>query len=140
MFLCGAKRRTKFFAPSLPRPRAACFNGSMSDTEDEDLQEQPEEDQGKLPSGSDELMYALAQALRTKRSKEAIASLIQKYADQIPLMAEKRHRAMLWSYAFTLLVMLSVGILGYAKIITSETAGTLLGAVVGAIFYGRRSN
>ena len=47
---------------------------------------------------------------------------------------------MLWSYVFTLLVLVMVGALGYFKIITNETAGTLLGAVVGAIFYGRRAN
>jgi len=43
------------------------------------------------------------------------------------------------SYSFTLLV-LAVGVLYWMKVIASETAGTLLGAVVGAIFNGRRSN
>jgi hypothetical protein len=33
---------------------------------------------------------------------------------------------MLCSYAFTLLVMLSIGILGYKKVITDETAGNPL--------------
>jgi hypothetical protein len=46
---------------------------------------------------------------------------------------------MLWSYTFTVVFVAAVGVLGYLKIITNETAGTLLGAIVGALFYGRRS-
>jgi hypothetical protein len=45
---------------------------------------------------------------------------------------------MLWSYGFTVGVIAGVGVLGHLKVITSETAGTLLGAIIGALFYGRR--
>ena len=56
-------------------------------------------------------------------------------------MASKRkHHATLWSHAFTLLIVVAAGVLGYLKIITSETAGTLLGAIVGALFDGKRSS
>jgi hypothetical protein len=44
---------------------------------------------------------------------------------------------MLWSCVFTIVV---VTVLGYLKIITSEAAGALLDAIVGALFCGRRSN
>jgi hypothetical protein len=112
----------------------------MAGNDDTELPEQPEENDEGPPSGFDELLYAVADALRAKRSKEAVASLIERYATEIPVAAKRRHSAMLWSYSFTLLVLAAVGVLGYMKVITSETAGTLLGAVVGAIFYGRRSN
>lgn len=112
----------------------------MAENDDSDLPEQPEEEHEGPPSGFDELLYALAEALRTKRSKEAVATLIEHYAAEIPATAKRRQRSMLWSYCFTLPVLVAVGVLGWIKVITSETAGTLLGAVVGAIFYGRRSN
>lgn len=111
----------------------------MPDNEDSDI-EQPEEEQGETPSGFDELLYALANTLRDKRSKGAVAGLIERYAAEIPVAGKRRHHQTLWSYGFTLLVMTVIGVLGWLKIITSETAGTLLGAVVGAIFYGRRTN
>jgi hypothetical protein len=110
----------------------------MPDSDESDI-EHPEEDQGEPLSGFDELLYALANALRDKRSKGAIAALIERYAAEIPVAAKRRHYQTLWSHGFTLLVMAAVGLLGWLKVITSETAGTLLGAVVGAIFYGRRS-
>jgi hypothetical protein len=111
----------------------------MPENEDNE-QEQPDEQQGEPPSGLDELLYALANALRDKRAKGAVATLIERYGHEIPLTAKRRHNGTLWSYGFTLLVMGAIGVLGWQKIISSETTGTLLGAVVGAIFYGRRSN
>jgi hypothetical protein len=92
-----------------------------------------------LPTGIDELFYALAEALRTKKSKESIAALIEQYAKEVPVAGQRRYRAMLWSYAFTVLVLVSVGSLGYFKVISGETAGALLGTVLGAVFYGRHS-
>jgi hypothetical protein len=100
----------------------------MADNENNEFPEQPkeEEENGKPPSGFDELLYAIADALRAKRSKEAVATLIERYAAEIPVANKRRHQAMLWSYAFTLLVLAAVGVLGWMKVITSETAGTLL--------------
>lgn len=111
----------------------------MSENEEE-RPDQFDEEEGEPPSGVDELLFALADALRSKRSKEAIATLIEQYAQEMPLAARRKHRAMLWSYVFTVVVVAAVGVLGYLKIITNETAGTLLGAIVGALFYGRRLN
>lgn len=111
----------------------------MAENDESNLPEQPEEEYEEPPSGFDELLYAMAEALRAKRSKEAVALLIERYAAEIPVANKRRHHAMLWSYGFTLLVLAAVGVLGWMKVITSETAATLLGAVVGAIFYGRRS-
>jgi hypothetical protein len=110
----------------------------MADNNEDNDIEQPEEEQGEPPSGFDELLYALANTLRDKRSKGAVAALIERYAAEIPVAAKRRHHQTLWAYGFTLLAMGAIGVLGWLKIITSETAGTLLGAVVGAIFYGRR--
>ena len=83
-------------------------------------------------------MFALSDALRLERSKEAIAGLIEQYALNVPVTARRKHDAMLWSYCFTVVIVAAVGVLGYLKIITSETAGTLLGAIIGALFYGKR--
>lgn len=111
----------------------------MADNDDNQLPEQPEEESEQPPTGFDELLYAISETLRSKRSKEAVAALIERYAAEIPVANKRRHQTMLWSYGFTLLVLAAVGVLGWMKVITSETAGTLLGAVVGAIFYGRRT-
>lgn len=93
----------------------------------------------EAPGGIDELLYAMADALRIKKSKEAVATLIEQYAKEVPVAGQRRFRAMLWSYAFTVLVLVSVGLLGYFKVISGETTGALLGTVLGAVFYGRRS-
>jgi hypothetical protein len=106
---------------------------------EEVIGDQPDEGpDGEQISGTDDLLYALADALRLKKSKEALASLIEKYANEIPLNGTRRHKAMLWSYGFTVVVIAGVGALGHLRVITSETAGTLLGAIIGALFYGRR--
>lgn len=111
----------------------------MPDNDDNEL-EPLEENEDEPPSGFDELLYALSKAILDKRTKGAIAKLVENYANEIPVAAKRRLLTMIWSYVFTLLVMAAIGVLGWQKIITNETAGTLLGAVVGAIFYGRRSN
>lgn len=116
----------------------AQYDEPMAEKDDNELPEQPEEEYEQPPTGFDELLYAISEALRSKRSKEAVAALIERYAAEIPVANKRRHQAMLWSYGFTLLVLVAVGFLGWLKVITNETAGTLLGAVVGAIFYGRR--
>ncbi len=110
----------------------------MADDEEAPNGEPFQEDDEEQISGTDDLLYALADALRLKKSKEALASLIEKYANEIPLNGKRRYNAMIWSYGFTVVVVAAVGVLGYAKVITSETAGTLLGAIIGALFYGRR--
>jgi len=105
--------------------------------DDAELELQPEDD-GERITGFDDLLYALAGTLRTKRSKEAVAGLIEEYSKMMPVVAEKRHRAILWSYGFTLAVFVAVGILGYLKVISGEITATLLGAIIGSLFYGRK--
>lgn len=107
----------------------------MAADDNDERPEQTEVDDGEPSPGVDELLYALSDALRSKRSKEAIGSLIERYAAEIPLTAKRRYGAMLWSYAFTLLIVTAIGALGWMKVVSNETAGALLGAVVGGIFY-----
>lgn len=71
----------------------------MPENEDNE-QEQPDEQQGEPPSGLDELLYALANALRDKRAKGAVATLIERYGQEIPLTAKRRHNGTLWSHGF----------------------------------------
>lgn len=100
-------------------------------------QEQPE-DEGDAQSGFDELLYSLGQALRTKQSKEAIALLIQRCAEDLPNRTRHQRCLALTGYLLTAFVLAVVGTLGYLKVITNEITGTLIGAVVGGIFYGQR--
>lgn len=98
-----------------------------------------ESEDGEPSNGLDELLYALADALRAKRSKEAIAALIERYAQEMPVRDRRRFRAVLWSYVFTLLVIAAIGILGWQKIIGPDTTSALIGTVIGAIFYRQRA-
>ena len=106
----------------------------MGEAEDNQLEQQPEEAEEGPPSGFDELLYALSGALLDKRTKGAIAKLVENYAAELPFEHRRRFQAMLWSYAFTLVVMAAIGLLGWLKVINGETAGTLLGGIVGAVF------
>lgn len=108
----------------------------MVENDEERGPEVPEEE--LEASGFEELLYAIADALRAKRSKEAIAVLIERYASELPMAARRRHRALLLSYGFTLVVLVAIGVLGWLKVVSSETAGALLGAVIGSVFYGRQ--
>jgi len=90
------------------------------------------------PSGTDELLYSLGEALRSKESKEAIASLIKKFADDVPNRTKAMSRAILLGHLVTAMVLLAIGTLGYLKVISTETTGALLGAVVGGLYYSRR--
>jgi type VI protein secretion system component VasF len=92
-----------------------------------------------LPTGGEELAYAIADLLRAKRSKDAIATLIEKYAAEIPANNKRRFRAAMWSYAFTLVVIAVVGTLGWLHVISAESASTLIGTVIGAIFWNQRA-
>ena len=112
--------------------------GRIMAENDDELEQQPYNKGDEPVTGFDELLYSLAGTLRTKRSKEAVAGLIEEYSRMMPVVAEKRHRAILWSYGFTLAVFIAVGILGYLKVISGEITATLLGAIIGSLFYGRK--
>jgi hypothetical protein len=106
--------------------------------DDDEIEHHPQDNDDEPITGFDDLLYALAGTLRTKRSKEAVASLIEEYSKMMPVVAEKRHRAILWSYCFTIVVFAAVGLLGYLKVISGEITATLLGAIIGSLFYGRK--
>ncbi len=93
---------------------------------------------GEPLSGMDELLYSVGEALRSRESKAAIASLVQKFADDVPNRTKVLRRAIIWGHLVTVLVLLTVGTLGYVKVISTETTGALLGAVVGGLYYSRR--
>jgi|SRR5579872_2795319 len=101
---------------------------------------EPTEDGGDdhEPSGSDELLYSIGEALRFKQSKEAIASLIQKFAEDVPNRSKAMRHALYFGHFVTAFVILAIGVFGYLKIISTETAGALLGAVVGGLYYSHR--
>lgn len=107
-----------------------------------DAEEGPEESEGESEAtGFEERLYAIADALRAKRSKEAIATLIEHYAAELSVTANRRHRELLLSYGFTPVVLVAIGRLGWLKVISSETAGALLGPSSAASSTGgRRGN
>lgn len=107
-------------------------NGTENERTDKEPQDTP-------LSGAEELLYSIGEALRFKATKEAIASLIQRFAEDLPNRTKTVRRAIAQGHLVTVFVIISIGTLGYFKIISSETAGALLGAVVGGLYYsGRR--
>ena len=83
------------------------------------------------PSGCDELLHAIGEALRFKQTKEAIAKLVEKFAEDVPNRSGAMRRAFVIGHLMTVFVVLAIGAFGYFEIISMETAGALLGAVVG---------
>ena len=106
----------------------------MSGTENNELT--PHED-GEA-SGQDELLYSIGEALRAKQTKEAIAQLIQKYAEEIPKRGKAQRHALYIGHAITVVVLISIGAMGYLKVLSSETCGALFGAVIAGIYYAYR--
>ncbi len=100
--------------------------------------DQPNEDSQDGPSGLDELFYSLGEAIRHKQTKDSIALLVQRYAEDVPNRSKHARRVVFWGYALTAFLVVAVGLMGHFKIISSETTGTLIGAIVGGIFYGSR--
>lgn len=98
--------------------------------------ERREEDEAL--SGQDELLYSIGEALRAKQTKEALAQLIQKYAEEIPKRGKAQRHALYLGHTITLIVIIAVGTMGYLKILSSETCGALFGAVVAGIYYAYR--
>jgi len=102
-------------------------------------EEREKDNSGEEPlSGFDELLYSLGEALRHKATKDSIALLIQRYADQIPEHPKIQRHAILWGHSITVAILIAIGVMGYFKIISTETAGALLGAVVGGLYYSNR--
>jgi hypothetical protein len=78
----------------------------MTNPEDTEPPEDPPDDTDSEPpsAGVDELLYALADALRAKKSKEAIAGLIEKYSNEISVAGQRRYRAMRRCFGLTRLL------------------------------------
>jgi hypothetical protein len=91
-------------------------------------------------SGLDELLASIGETLNSPKGKDAIASLIKAYADDLPKRSQLAYRSMRWAYTLAGVAVAVIGFLGYAKVITSETTGTLMGTIVAALFYRRNSN
>src|SRR5258708_40137549 len=81
-------------------------------------------------SGLDELLYSLGEALRAKQSKEAIAKLIEKYAEDVPNRSKAQRHMIYWGHVITAFVVVAIGVFGYLKIISVETCGALLGGII----------
>lgn len=106
-----------------------------SDNEDEI---QPKETDDEQMSGLDELLYSIGEALRAKQSKEAIAKLIEKFAEDVPNRSKTQRHMIYWGHAITVVVIVAIGVFGYFKILSTETCGALLGGVIGGLYYSRR--
>jgi hypothetical protein len=107
----------------------------------------PEEEPKPVPEGSeskwtgiDELLASIGATLNSPKGKDAIAALIKAYADNLPKRAELAMRSTRWAYTLAGVAVVVIGVLGYCKVITSETTGTLMGTIVAALFYRRNSN
>jgi hypothetical protein len=99
---------------------------------------EPRDGDEQEASGSDELLYSIGEALRFKQTKEAVATLIQKFAEDVPNRSKATRHALYFGHFVTVFVILAIGAFGYFKVISTETAGALLGAVVGGLYYSHR--
>ncbi|HKW87845.1 MAG TPA: hypothetical protein VJN21_03715 [Candidatus Acidoferrales bacterium] len=105
-----------------------------SDDENEIQPEQPDEEM----SGGDELLYSIGEMLRAKQSKDAIAKLIEKFADDVPNRSKAQRHIIYWRHAVTAFIVVAIGVFGYLKIVSTETCGALLGGVIGGLYYSSR--
>jgi hypothetical protein len=98
-------------------------------------------------SGTDALFYALSDALKSKASKEAVASLIasaadvvKKYADGAPDRLEAQKRAVLQGTLLSAFMFVVIALLGWLRVITSESTATLIAALLGYLFFQRKGS
>lgn len=105
-------------------------------TPDDDANKKPNSD---LVTGMDDLLYSLADSLRSKESKAAVAKLITAIADEIERRAERNKKIIRNGYILSAFIFVVVGVLGWQKVISSESTGTLLAALLGYLFYQRRN-
>jgi hypothetical protein len=94
--------------------------------------------EGEVPSGQDELLYSIAALLTAKQTKESIARLIERYAEEIPKRGKAQRHALYIGHAITVVVLVTIGLVGYLKVLSSETCGALFGAVVSGIYFSNR--
>ena len=106
-----------------------------SDNED---QIQPDETNDEQVSGLDELLYSVGDALRAKQSKEAIAKLIDRFAEDVPNRSKGQRQMVYLGHVVTVVIIVAIGVFGYLKILSTETCGALLGGVIGGLYYSRR--
>ena len=107
----------------------------MADDSDSQIEELEEPEQ---PTGFDELLYALGTALRSKRGKEAVAGLLESYSADIPRRSKRADKAVWMGYGLAAFAISVVAGLGYLEILDKSTLGTLMGAIVGSLFYRGR--
>jgi len=106
--------------------------------EDGNHERERRDEEETVSSGQDELLYSIGEALRAKQTKEAIALLVQKYAEEIPKRGEAQRHALYLGHAVTVVVLIAIGAMGYLKVLSSETCGALFGAVIAGIYYSSR--
>jgi hypothetical protein len=104
----------------------------------DDNEMQPEQLDEEPMSGADELLYSIGEMLRAKQSKEAVAKLIEKFAEDVPNRTKAQRHMVYLGHAITVVVIIAIGVFGYFKILSTETCGALLGGVIGGLYYSRR--
>jgi len=90
-------------------------------------------------SGFNELCYSIGEAVRHGKTIEAIAELIKKYGEEIPKQRRAMRTAFFLGHGVTFFVVIAVGVLGYLKVISGETTGVILAAIVGHLYRDRRN-
>lgn len=90
-------------------------------------------------NGWDELLYSLGKALQSKEAKVAIGKLITAFAEEIERRSDRNKKIIRNGYFLSAFIFVVVGALGYLKVISAESTGTLLAALLGYLFYQRRN-
>ena len=102
--------------------------------------EQPSEEKPPQPpyaQGFNEILEAVANNLERDKIVEAIAGWIYSKTQMPAANDEFRRRSFYIGTAFSALVFIGVGIMGYLKVIPADGTMGLLGALIG-YWYGQR--
>ena len=94
----------------------------------------PDEQDDSELNGFDEILFALSSGMRSKRFKEALALLLENFANDFRPNRKRLMWLTLGNWAFTLSVIGTVGFGAYLGLISTETTAALVGIVIGSLF------
>ncbi len=113
----------------------------MADDENRSEELIGEESEEATPvHGVNALLYSIADAIQSEKSKEVIAQIFKNYADDIRPHRQRGARMTVAGWAMTLLIIMAIGLFAYGKLINPETTAALLGIVIGGLYKRNGSN
>jgi hypothetical protein len=106
----------------------------MEEEPEHDSQEPDEEIES---SASDEVVYAVADLLRSQQLLDALKGWVAARTNQMPAETSLKRQSLWLGVAFSVAVFVGVAILGYLKVINAESTTALIGGLIG-YWFGQR--